>query len=354
MKIRRAFAGILIAGTASIGLTACDPPMPPDVAAQLAEEFYTCVEGDVGVSSEELMNDVVFGWSDSLSFSCVDPEPTMTFSLLESSDESAMAQISANAPTCSPVESVPLGVDAAVIVYTQSELGALSLSPKSIAGLLSGSITNWKDLAADNPGYEMPDMPIEFISEADQNAVSSLISFLELSGEQADASSLVVTSQESPSLDLYSSIPEGTMAVVPSSYAVYLGLTPASIYLGFDDELQESIVANADLAGIQSGTTQWKYSDSATGVSVTLDPTVEPVPADGFDTADVPYQAIYPVNFYLCSPDQLITRAIARFMLRLDSQGALGGSYYAPLPEAIRIASLVKISNGLPTPTPVD
>jgi hypothetical protein len=353
MKIRRMLAGFLIAGSASVGLTACDPPMPPDVAAQLAEQFYTCVEGETSVSADELMSDVVYGWADSLSYSCVEPEPTMTFGVLDQADPAVAAQISSNAPSCSPIETVPLGVDAGVIVYTQSELGGLNLSAESIAGVLNGEISNWTDLASDNPGYEMPDMPITFIPEADKNAVSSLSSFLGISNLTL-GDSLVVDSVESPSIDLYSAIPEGSMAVVPSSYAVYLGLTPASIYLGFDEELQEPIVANPDLAGIQSATTQWKYSESESGVSVVLDASLAPIPAEGFDTADNPYQAIYPINFYLCSPDQLISRAIGRYMLRLDSQGALGGSYFSALPEAIRIASLVRISKGLPTPAPVE
>jgi hypothetical protein len=353
MQIRRTLAGLLIAGSATLGLTACDPPLPPDVAAQLAEEFYTCVEGDVPVSSDPLMSDVVFGWADSLSYSCVDPEPTMTMSILDQSDLSASAQISSYAATCKPLDTVPMGVDAGVFVYVQSELGYLSLSPESMAGILEGSITNWSQLASDNPGFDMPDMQINLIPEADQMALDAVVTYLESAGI-ALGESLVVQGVESPSVDLYSALDEGYMALVPNSYAVTLALTPASVYLGFDDELQEAIVANPDLAGIQSATTQWKYSESDAGVAVVLDPSVEPTPAEGSDIIDNPYQAIYPVNFYLCGEDQLSTRAVGRFMLRLDSQGSLGGSYYAPLPEAIRIASLMRISKGLPTPTPVE
>ncbi len=353
MQIKRTLAGLLIAGSATLGLTACDPPMPPDVAAQLAEEFYTCVEGDVAVSSDLLMSDVVYGWADALSYSCVDPEPTMTMSVLDQSDLAVSAQISSYAATCSPLESVPLGVDAGVFVFVQSELGYLSLSPESMAGILEGSITNWNQLASDNPGFDMPDMAISFIPEADQMALEAIRTYLKNSGITL-GESLIVEAVESPSVDIYSTLDEGYMALVPNSYAVTLALTPASIYLGFDEELQEAKVANADLAGIQSATTQWKYAESATGISVVLDPSVEPTPAEGSDMIDNPYQAIYPVNFYLCGTDQLITRAIGRFLLRLDSQGSLGGSYFAPLPEVIRIASLVRISKGLPTPTPVE
>jgi hypothetical protein len=353
MQIKRLLAGMLIAGSTTLGLTACDPPMPPDVAAQLAEEYYTCVEGESTVSSDLLMSDVVLGWADSLSFSCIDPEPTMTLTVLDQSDTSVAAQISASQATCSPLETFPIGVDASVLVFTQSELGAISLSPKSIAGILDGSITNWNELGEDNPGYEMPDMPIQLIPEADKVALDAMRSFL----AQSDitlSDELLVEGVVSPEVDLYSALPEGYFALVPNSYASYLGLTPASIYLGFNEEFQESIVANADLPGIQSATTQWKYSESESGLTVTLDPNTEPTPPEGSDTIDNPYQAIYPVNFNMCSSDELITRAIGRFMLRLDSQGALGGSYFVPLPEAIRIAALVRVSKGLPTPAPTE
>jgi hypothetical protein len=299
------------------------------------------------------MAEVLYGWADSLSYSCVDPEPTMTMSVLEQSDLSAFAQISSYPATCTPTDSVPLGVDAGVFVFVQSELGYLSLSPESIAGILEGKITNWNELGSDNPGFDMPDMPISVIPEADEVALEAVRTYLASSGVSL-GDELIVEAVASPSVDLYSALEEGFIALVPNSYAVALALTPASIYLGFDEELQEAKVANADLAGIQSATTQWKYSESASGISVVLDPSVEPTPPEGSDMIDNPYQAIYPVNFYTCGTDQLITRAIGRFLLRLDSQGALGGSYYAPLPEAIRIASLVRVSKGLPTPTPAE
>jgi hypothetical protein len=55
----------------------------------------------------------------------------------------------------------------------------------------------------------------------------------------------------------------------------------------------------------------------------------------------------------MCGTDSLLTRAAGRFLLRLDNQGALGASNYAPLPEAVRITALLAISKGLPTPTPL-
>ena len=120
MQIKRTLAGMLIAVTATLGLTACDPPMPPDVAAQLAEQSYSCVEGEAAVSSEPLLYDVAYSWADSLSYACVDPEPAMTFSVSDVLDAASAIQLTSSAPSCQPVQTLPIGVDAGVIVYTQS------------------------------------------------------------------------------------------------------------------------------------------------------------------------------------------------------------------------------------------
>ena len=351
MKTRRLLGCIILVTSSSLALTACDPPMPPEVAAQIAEQSYTCIDGQIQISAEPLMTDVAVGWADSLSYACFDPEPIMGFSPVDNSITEVSGQISEYPSTCNPVQTVPVAVEAGVLVYMQSEIGALNLSPKSIAGILDGTITNWNELGADNPGYEMPNMPLTVNPEADTLALKSVLGYLSIT-ETPIGSNLLASAVDRPSIDNYSFLEEGQVAVVPNSYAVYLGLYPASIVVGFDDELQEQILATPDLSGIQSATTQWKYSSTTNEVTVILDPKVEPTPPEGSDSAYPPYQAIYPVNYYLCSDDSKIARAVGRFILRLDSQGSLGASNYSPLSEPIRIASLIEISKGLPTPTP--
>ncbi len=358
MRISRLIASVAILGTASIALTACDPPMPPEVAAAIAEQTYTCVEGNATVSSPALMSDIVAGWADSLTYSCVDDptttdvveQPTMTFSVADPTLNTADAQISEYSASCSPKQTVPLAVEAGVLVYMASELSSFSVSPKNLAGILNGKITNWNQLGADNPGTEVPNLPLQVIPTADNMALKSITDYLSAQGQKVTSS--VVTGVEKPSVDLYSALEEGQVAIVPNSYAVYLGLYPASIYLGMDKEAETAILANPDLAGIYAASTQWKIMKDANSVSLTLDPSIKPEPAPGFDIAPPPYQAIYPVNYYTCNSDSLLTNAIGRFILRLDSQGSIGASNYAQLPEYIRIESLLMISKGLPTPTP--
>lgn len=349
MKSSRVIGAALIMGTASLALTACDPPMPPEVAAQIAEQTYTCVEGEASVVLPFNMNDLFFGWADALSYACVDPEPAMSMIQVDDA-KTANAEVTEYAPVCNAIASVPLAVDAGVLVYYQSEIGSLNLSPKSIQGILDGSINNWNQLGEDNPGYEMPDFPLSVVANADTQALKSVNDYLAL--KKLSVTNSVVKAVDHPSMDDYALLNDGEIAIVPNSYAVALGLYPAAIYLGFNEETQEPILANPDVAGIQSGSTQWMISKDANGVGVVLDANKTPTAPEGSDFAPEPYQIIYPVNFNVCGEDALVSRAAARFMLRLDSQGALGASNYAPLPEPVRIEALLAISKGLPTPKP--
>jgi len=349
MKVRRILSAVAILGTAAISLTACDPPMPPEVAAALAEQSYTCIQGDSKISSEAAMTDLVAGWVDSLTYACVDPEPVMTLTPTEVAKDAQMV-ISEYTPDCTVSNTVPLAVDAGAFVYTESDLGTLNLSPKSMAGILTGKITNWNQLAADNAGYDMPDLPLVLSPKADALALKSITDYLATQGIILPATLKVQAVDHLDNTDS-AMLPEGSMAVVPNSFAVSMGLYPANIYLGVDADGQD-ILAMSDVSGIQSASTQWDSTTSGSSVSVKLNTSNKPVAPEGSDVAPTPYQIIYPVNLYVCGADDLLPRAIARFLLRLDSQGALAASNYAPLPEAVRIQALVSISKGLPTPKP--
>jgi hypothetical protein len=219
-----------------------------------------------------------------------------------------------------------------------------------MAGILTGKITNWNQLAADNAGYDMPDLPLVLSPKADALALKSITDYLATQGIILPATLKVQAVDHLDNTDS-AMLPEGSMAVVPNSFAVSMGLYPANIYLGVDADGQD-ILAMSDVSGIQSASTQWDSTTSGSSVSVKLNTSNKPVAPEGSDVAPTPYQIIYPVNLYVCGADDLLPRAIARFLLRLDSQGALAASNYAPLPEAVRIQALVSISKGLPTPKP--
>jgi len=350
MKISRLIASALISSGATLALTACDPPMPPEVQAALDEMTYTCVTGEVSVRSPEYMNDIVVGWADSLSYSCVDPEPTMTFTVTTDPATPVDAEISAYPALCEPKQTVPVAVDAGVFVFNLPDVGNVNISPKHMSGILTGDITDWSELASDNPQTTLPSLPISVLPEADEIALQSVIDFLKLSNDQP-TKNLLVKGVASPSGDQYTMLEPGQIAVVPYSYAVYFGLYSASVFLSIDEETGEPLVAVPDLEGIQSGASQFAITKSGSSLSVKLDKNIAPSAASGFEPA-VPYQAVYPVNFYTCNNTTLVPRAVGRFFLRLDQQGSLGGYNFAPLAENIRIEAAYLIRQGLPTPTP--
>jgi hypothetical protein len=85
-------------------------------------------------------------------------------------------------------------------------------------------------------------------------------------------------------------------------------------------------------------------------VSIELDPNRKPAASAGQDTALIPYQAVYAVTMTLRGEDNLTARAVARFLLRQDSQGILAMSFFLPIPETVRVETLAVIEKGLPEP----
>lgn len=355
MKTKKKVAVAVIALSSSLALTACDPPIPPEILASLAEQSYTCIEGNGNVAAPESMQEVLLGWADYLGYSCIDPEPAMSLTPTLLSEPGSSIVISEYPSACKPSLTVPFAVDAAVLVYQSAEIGSLNVSAKSIAGILNGSINNWSQLADENPETELPNLPLKVRKIVDKAAFDSMKTFVgfsdqNLTTEIVQPTDTATLSDYADSLDgiWTSNLQEGEVALIPNSFAIQLGLYPANIFLGLDQD-GFSLVASPDVSGIGTATTQWMLDESDSAITLTLDPKKEPTPPEGSEVAPPSYQAIYPLSVNLCSGANL-ERAIARFLLRLDNQGSLAVSNYFPLPEFVRIASLVKVSEGLPVP----
>ena len=340
--MKRLLGATAIAVLAMLGLTACDPPMPPSVAAQIAEQTFTCLEGDVKVATPAGMTDLTNEWLMSMQSACT--EPAMTFS---ASDE-ANADIVLSAypvSACTPASTVPVAVEAADIAFSLSYSTTLYLTPKTLAAIFNGEITNWNDpqITKENPDTEMPDEPLVLRRDVDRLAFEALSKFLEHSGYQITASFNQIERQADATF-----LEEGEIALLPHSIAFAQGATTASmIQPPIDGEVQ---LANADSMSIGSGATQWVTKQDGDNVSVELDYGKTPEIQSGLDVASPPYQLIYPIFLNICN-DTLVNRAVAFFFLRMDSQGSLAASVYTQLPESTRVVSLVAVKRGLPVPT---
>lgn len=309
----------------TVGLTACDPPMPPELLASQAEKTVSCVDGDLTVATPDLIADVVDGWASSLSSAC----SGMTLTKAGAADATAQVVISLDGQIpaeCKPFASFPIAIDGAVIAYVLTDAPTLNLTPQSIQDIFAGKITNWSDasIQAANPDATLPDMPIHIVGGPQQIAVDSMTVWLKKLGVEFKPTALKVAAKDDGSG--LATMAEGDIAITSFSNALYAFSTVAAVTVG--KTAADSAVP--DISGIQRGA---DLSGAPLGQGET--------PA---------YGAVYPVNMFLCGADNQVARSVGRFLVRQDSQGALGAAVIAPLPESVRVKSIAVVAKGLPKP----
>lgn len=345
------FAAVTSVIVLAFSLTACDPPMPPDVAAGILEQTYTCEQGNVTAAFPENMSDPAAQLADSLATSCVDPLAEMTLEP-QGPDATADLIISEYAPDqgiCKPAFVVPFAIESADLVFQLTDSTTLNLTAKTAAAILNGDIKNWNDpaIAEENVETTFPDLTIKVHKTADQQALKALTGWFKYL--KADITPSGIKSKvgyEFPELA------EGEIAIAPHSQVLTAGAYSAAIVTGKNKETDEPLLAIPDSVGIATGASQMVATSKDSLITLELDTRVTPVLQDGQDEASIPYQAIYPINLYACGEDSLLKHAVALFLLRLDSQGTLAASNYNPLAESTRFASLEIARKGLPTPSP--
>ena len=334
--MKRVIFAAVVMGLLTAGLTACDPPIPPDVQAQMAETKHVCIDGNVTVQSPGLMNTVVQNWSDSITGSCAGT----TLEQVTVKPEVAIGY--SNSSDCAPAVSTPVAVDAGVLVFTVNGVTDLTLSPKSVAGILNGTITDWADpsIAKDNPDSPPSSEPIAVRKITDKDAFASLNEWMTRLGAPLDPAHFTLTSNAA-----YATPAEGEIAVIANSQAVANSVTPAGIAVTGPDG-QPATASPANQAIVEASS-QWEGTTKGTELTVTLDPKIKPAKPDGFDLV-APYQAIYPLYVTVCGEASQLKQSVGFYFLRQDSQGALAASNYNPLAETIRVQALSVMGKGLP------
>ncbi len=345
--ILRKLKAVALAAGIALSLAACDPPMPASLLVELAEKNVQCESGSASLAIPSASADLGATWADAMAAACGD----MSFDQV-AEGESAEIEISAQtSDSCKPFARAPFSIDAGVFAFNSLDISSLNLDGKTIAGILSGQITQWDDpaLVAINPDNAMPATEIILIKDSTQPAIDALGAWVKTLGADSAGSKLTPTATDFQSL--LAELPEGAIALVPYSEALLAGSMLANVLNG-PDAYENVVVPGLDT--IASAATQWNVKSTESAVEVSLDPTQKPVPPKGSDEAPLPYQAIYPVNIALCGSDSTLTRTIARFFLRQDQQGVLATSTMVPLNENARIAGAQLIAAGLPTPAPTD
>ena len=337
----KAFVSLVVASILAVSLSGCTPPMPPEVRVALEEQSYQCVDGDTTVQFPASIADIAPDFATALSDSCTG------MSISTPADQAtAQIEISDNGSfQCQPFLTVPFAVDAAVIAVNDENIGSLNLDFKTAAAIFDGTISTWNDpqIAALNPDVEMPATAISVFPTVQTAALASFQGWAIQNG--VTFSGKLLKSTQSVSAKDVEALGSGQIALLPYSINTQAAYLTANIVPDAKHTAAQTI---ADSSGIASAGTQWVAKASATDVSLTLNAKLKPTPPEGSDVAPLPYQAIYPATMALCGEDNLTTRAVARFLLRQDSQGSLGASNLLPLPEEIRIASIQPVAKGLP------
>jgi hypothetical protein len=303
----------------TLGLAACDPPMPPEILAAEAEKVVRCIDGDLSVATPTAVSDVIDSWSSSVSGACAG----MSLTKLDGADVSAQAVISmggAVASECAPFATFPIAIDGGVVAYALSDAPNLNLSPANIQDIFSGKIKSWSDptLSATNPDAVLPNLPIRIVGGPEKSVIDSLTSwFKKLSVNFTPSLAKVSAADDGAFL---ATLAEGDIALTSYSNALYNYSTVAAISL-------KGGSAIADSLGLQNGADE-NYA-----------PAKDDSPA---------YGATYPVTIALCGADNEIARTVTRYLVRQDAQGALGSAVVAPLPDSLRISTIALIEKGLP------
>jgi len=333
-------------------LTGCNPPMPPEALAALAEAYFTCEAGEVTSAFSPDVADGSEYLAENLAINC----PGMVMSITDAANAQLVASsISTDGPGTAPYAVVPYAVESGVFVITSSMGASAVFSPKTVQGILDGSITDWADpaIVADNSGTAPLAGEITLIAKAQSEAVEALKVWYQHYTGKSLRSNFEVAGEVT--IADYQDLPEGSIAFMPGGVFTQLAnvamVTPMAASLLVDPE-KFPAGAVPDYLSIQSGSSQWAITKSATGISVAMNFAAKALPPVGFDEAPAPYQIIYPVNISLFGTDNLAARAVARYLLRQDSQGSL--TLVAGLPVTVRAESLAFVSKGLPEPEDTD
>jgi hypothetical protein len=335
--MKRIVGAVLIAALGLATLTACDPPYPPELVETIYEQNPVCEAGVVPVKAlgrtEQLVstfNDTMVGLCPDMSVELNNENPELTITL---DDPSTIDGVYA---------ATPLFVDGGVAVTSFSSGVTLTLSLPVLFKILSGEITTWNDpqIIKLNKKIDPIDLPIVVNPVADRKALEALENWAKLT-KVAVPATLLTTGEDSPTIDLLS-VEEGTISILPLSDVLNQGASPSSIKAG-------KVVAPTDTS-VFAGASQFKATNKGAILHLVQDPTIEPELAKGAETADTPYQAVFFGWQVLAGTDNLKTRAVGRFLLRMDEQGTLPGASLIGLPTKLRQASTALVSKGLKLP----
>ncbi len=364
-------------GAGALALSACTPPLPPDVLAARAEAQIECASGNVEIATPSEFTGAMSTVGDALGSVC--PDQTVTevapggkaqIALVGQapSDAQLLAFKTASCPA-DKVITIPAFAYPVSITYNVVGLEGLVFTPQAAAGVLSGAVTSWEDpLIADaNPDFDLSGLPpLALVStQAPSGAVSAMTTWISQQDSAAWPDGPVSTlkagkkfpDQEAMLTEMLAS--EGTLAVLPIFTAVNNNIATANLPVKGTDLNGQDI----DTVVTSDDVQLYKVGSGATNVTTTADGSVLASAATGglpvegnFDLASSKIVlgegaglAGWPVEGYahlmICDPgsNTALPLLYAQYLVRLAGQGALEAFGLTPLPEPIRFKTFAPL-----------
>ncbi len=359
---------VVSAASATMLLSACTPPMPPDVLAAQMENQITCQTGnqDVVVPQEftgsfDMVNTTLSGVCPEQSITEVTAE-TPAGTVITSTAPTA-AQRAAFASQCTgEIITVPVFSYGVTLAYNIIGLDGLILTPEVMGGILSGSVTTWDDsaIAELNSGYDLTGLPeIALMSvEGGSGSVEALTTYV--TNEAPESWPLGVTrtlevGQKFPTeLDVINEMIaiEGSVAVLPIVQAINNQIPMAAA------DVQGEIINPDDtqLQKVGAGAMQVSVEPNA----LIATPGTGGVPVEGnFDIAAskivlakgqplIGWPIMGTAHAMVCNtPEDPLPLSTVQFLERLSGQGSFETFGLTPLPEPIRIQTFTPLQVAL-------
>jgi ABC-type phosphate transport system substrate-binding protein len=357
--------GIVLAAVVAVALSACTPPLPPDVLAAQAENTIKCQNGTQQVAVPDDFLGSMSIVSSNLSGVCADQAVAEALP-----GDPASMQIVDHAPTADEIAAFKATCTGGVIVvpafgygvsvaYNIIGLEGLILTPSVIAGMLNGTITSWEDpaIADANPGIDLTGLPPVTVVSLEQptGSVEAMTAWLAkeaASDWTSGVSGTLPNSTTFPTMaDLMGelTLTEGTIAVIPVFEAIANAVPVASL------PVQELIIAPDDTQLQKVGIGATTVTTDAAG-NMLASPAVGGVPVEGnLDLAAskivlaegqpvIGWPIVGVAHMMVCDdPKDPLPLSTAQYVVRLAGQGALETFGVIPLPEPVRIRTFAPL-----------
>ncbi len=368
--------GIVLFAAGAIALTACTPPMPPDVLAARAESQVVCGDGDVMVEVPETLTGSMSAVGAALTSVC--PDDTVTEVPV---GEAAPVVLVDKTPTAADIKSFsttncPTGASIVVpafaypvtIAYNVVGLEGVVFTPQAVAGILNGTVKSWEDplIADENPDFDLSGLPELVLMSVDtvQGSVEAMTAWLTQQTPETWTKGTVGVLEGSQSFatetDMVAemAVVESSIAVLPIFQAINNVLATANlpVYLSSDDgSTQEIVVTTDDVQLYKVGSGATVVTKDEVG-NIFASPATGGIPVEGnFDLASskivlgegaelVGWPVLGYAHLLVCDdPKDGKPLAFAQYVVRLAGQGSLETFGLTPMPEPIRIQTFVPL-----------